>query len=156
MTGRGALRQTLGTAEEHTQRGKTKVGGKRPLIETFPRIPPVVRASSKYLSTAHNMSLPFPAVSSERATYQRCLSEQRDTQCFRQTQGSPLYVSVWFPQKHLGRLVCPSSKEVKHGLSLLQHKIVGIMEQRRRRMWSGDPPVRTSKQRGSGGSIRQT
>lgn len=23
-------------------------------------------------------------------------------------------------------------------------------------MWSGDPPVKTSKQRGSGGSIRQT
>lgn len=73
-----------------------------------------------------------------------------------QNQTTAIKHSIWFPPKHLRLLVCPSSKEVKHGLSLLQHEIVGIMEQRRRRMWSADPPVRTSKQRGSGGSIRQT
>lgn len=101
------------------------------------------------------MPLPFPTVSGEWPTYQRCLSKHHDLQCLR-WQPESIYCSVWFPKQHLRLLVFPSSKEVKHGLSLLQHEIVGIMEQRRRRMWSGGPPVRTSKQRGSGGSIRQT
>lgn len=101
------------------------------------------------------MPLPFPTVSGEWPTYQRCLFEHHDLQCLR-WQPEFLYCSVWFLKEHLWLLVCPSSKEVKHGLSLLQHEILGIMEQRRRRMWSGDPPVRTSKQRGGGGSIRQT
>lgn len=105
--------------------------------------------------TARNMSLPSPTVSGEWPAYQRCLWKHGDLQWIG-WQPRSLYCSVWFLQKHLRLLVCPSSKEVKHGLSLLQHEIVGIMEERRRRMWSADPPARTSKQRGSGGSIRQT
>lgn len=101
------------------------------------------------------MSLPSPTVPGEWPTYQRCLWKHGDLQCIR-WQSRSLYCSVLVHQKHPRLLVCPSSKEVKHGLSLLQHEIVGIMEERRRRMWSADPPARTSKQRGSGGSIRQT
>lgn len=126
-----------------------------PQIETFSCILAVVQVSRKYLLTARNMSLPSPTVSGEWPTYQRCLWKHGDLQWIG-WQPRSLYCSVWFLQKHLRLLVCPSSKEVKHGLSLLQHEIVGIMEERRRRMWSADPPARTSKQRGSGGSIRQT
>lgn len=100
------------------------------------------------------MPLLSPTVSVDSATNLACLGIMTCSV----SGGGPrsLYCRVWFPQKHLRLLVCPSRKEVKHGLSLLQHEIVGMEEQRWRRMWSGDPPVRTSKQRGSGGSIRQT
>lgn len=146
-----------GPAVPHTE-GERECGGVggegSPQIETFSCILAVVQVSRKYLLTARNMSLPSPTVSGEWPTCQRCLWKHGDLQCI-SWQPRSLYCRVWFLQKHLRLLVCPSSKEVKHGLSLLQHEIVGIME-RRRRMWSADPPARTSKQRGSGGSIRQT
>ena len=144
--------QTWGTAEEHS--GATHRGGRWRwgVSDLRQRCPPTFLLLSKWAvnicqqpTTCLYRSLLL--LLTEPHIRDACLSIKVDAGC--------LYWSVWFPQKLLSLLVCHSSKEVKHGLSLLQHEIVGITEWGRRRMWSSDPPVRRlNKEKLEGQSVR--